>query len=98
MTPTATELCWEPDVFISAHALVWFSWSSVHRLLDLPLSAALSLVGRPATIAILLQPAVSDMAPHISERVCFAMADRSGEHPTTACRSAGTNQRGAASQ
>ncbi len=31
------------------------------------------------TIAILLQPAVSDMSPHRSERVCFPLADRSGD-------------------
>jgi predicted alpha/beta-fold hydrolase len=31
------------------------------------------------TLAIFLQPALSDMAPHRSERVCFPMADRSGD-------------------
>lgn len=31
------------------------------------------------TIAILLQPAMSDMSPHTSERVLFPMADRSGD-------------------
>ena len=31
------------------------------------------------TIALLLQPALSDMAPHTSERVLFPMADRSGD-------------------
>jgi hypothetical protein len=31
------------------------------------------------TLSILLQPAASDMAPHVSERVCFPMADRSGD-------------------
>ena len=31
------------------------------------------------TIAILLQPAMASMAPHISERVLFPMADRSGD-------------------
>ena len=31
------------------------------------------------TISILLQPAMADMLPHKSERVCFPMADRSGD-------------------
>jgi predicted alpha/beta-fold hydrolase len=31
------------------------------------------------TLAILLQPASLDMAPHTSERVCFPMADRTGD-------------------
>src|SRR5260370_6599076 len=31
------------------------------------------------TIAILLSPFESDLSPHTSERVCFCMADRSGD-------------------
>ena len=31
------------------------------------------------TLAVLLQSAASDMSPHASERVCFPMADRTGD-------------------
>ena len=31
------------------------------------------------TLAVLLGPCTSDLSPHTSERVCFCMADRSGD-------------------
>lgn len=80
-TPTAAELCEETCVFIRRNCEYGSDVPPSIDSLGLPpfrprfpwWSADLQ------TIAVLLGSSASDVSPHTSERVCFCMADRSGD-------------------
>src|SRR5438093_9642539 len=79
-TPSV-ELCRWSGVFISAQCVSVVPVPPSIDSLDLPpFRPRFPWWGADLqTIAILLQPAMSDMSPHTSERVLFPMADRSGD-------------------
>jgi predicted alpha/beta-fold hydrolase len=79
-TPSV-ELCRWSGVFISAQCVSVVPVPPSIDSLDLPPFRPRFPWWGPdlQTIAILLQPAMSDMSPHTSERVLFPMADRSGD-------------------